>query len=73
LRNANTAIARARPGKPHVRNVLPADADLTMLVAAIKPHSVCQPAHQALKEELDLDHFEGRSWRGLTCPQSEQE
>jgi SRSO17 transposase len=24
-----------------------------------------QQAHQQLKEELGLDHFEGRSWRGL--------
>jgi SRSO17 transposase len=26
---------------------------------------VCEQAHQQLKEELGLDHFEGRSWRGL--------
>ena len=25
----------------------------------------CEQAHQQLKEELGLDHFEGRSWTGL--------
>jgi SRSO17 transposase len=36
-----------------------------MLVAAIKARWVCEQAHQQLKEELGLDHFEGRSWTGL--------
>ena len=26
---------------------------------------MCEQMHQQLKEELGLDHFEGRSWRGL--------
>jgi transposase len=26
---------------------------------------ICEQAHQQLKEELGLDHFEGRSWHGL--------
>jgi hypothetical protein len=26
---------------------------------------ICGQAHQQLKEELGLDHFEGRSWTGL--------
>lgn len=26
---------------------------------------MCEQAHQQLKEELDLDHFEGCSWIGL--------
>jgi hypothetical protein len=26
---------------------------------------VCEQAHQQMKEELGLDHFEGRSWTGL--------
>ena len=32
------------------------------LAAAIKARWICQQAHQQLKEELGLDHFEGRSW-----------
>ena len=44
---------------------LPADADLKTLAATIKARWVCEQAHQQLKEELGLDHFEGRSWRGL--------
>ncbi|CAL4869093.1 IS701 family transposase ISBj6_B [Asticcacaulis sp. MM231] len=44
---------------------LPADAPLKMLAAAIKARWICEQAHQQLKEELGLDHFEGRSWTGL--------
>jgi SRSO17 transposase len=44
---------------------LPADTDLKRLAALIKARWVCEQAHQQLKEELGLDHFEGRSWRGL--------
>lgn len=41
-----------------------ADAGYT-LAATIKARWVCEQAHQQLKEELGLDHFEGRSWIGL--------
>src|SRR3546814_1721365 len=44
---------------------LPADATLKMLAATIKARWICEQAHQQLKEELGLDHFEGRSWVGL--------
>ena len=44
---------------------LPADADLKTLAATIKARWICEQAHQQLKEELGLDHFEGRSWHGL--------
>lgn len=44
---------------------LPADIPLKQLVGAIKARWVCEQAHQQLKEELGLDHFEGRSWTGL--------
>src|SRR5271166_5771279 len=44
---------------------VPPDADLETLAATIKARWVCEQAHQQLKEELGLDHFEGRSWRGL--------
>jgi SRSO17 transposase len=35
------------------------------LVRAIKARWACEQAHQQLKDELGLDHFEGRSWLGL--------
>ncbi len=44
---------------------LPADTPLKKLAGAIKARWVCEQAHQQLKEELGLDHFEGRSWQGL--------
>jgi SRSO17 transposase len=44
---------------------LPADTPLKQLAGAIKARWVCEQAHQQLKEELGLDHFEGRSWTGL--------
>ena len=44
---------------------LPADTGLATLAAAIKARWVCEQAHQQMKEELGLDHFEGRSWAGL--------
>jgi hypothetical protein len=60
----------AGPGRPEER---PADGGayrarrhtLGALAAAIKARWVCEQAHQQLKEELGLDHFEGRSWLGL--------
>jgi SRSO17 transposase len=50
--------------KYHLANH-PADAPLEVLAALIKARWVCEQMHQQLKEELGLDHFEGRSWRGL--------
>lgn len=50
--------------KYYVSN-LPADATIRILAAAIKARWICEQAHQQLKEELGLDHFEGRSWTGL--------
>jgi SRSO17 transposase len=44
---------------------LPGDTPLKKLAGAIKARWVCEQAHQQLKEELGLDHFEGRSWQGL--------
>ena len=44
---------------------LPAATDLRTLAATIKARWICEQAHQQLKEELGLDHFEGRSWQGL--------
>jgi SRSO17 transposase len=44
---------------------LPPDAPLETLAALVKARWVCEQMHQQLKDELGLDHFEGRSWRGL--------
>jgi SRSO17 transposase len=44
---------------------LPPRTLLRALVGAIKARWVCEQAHQQLKEELGLGHFEGRSWTGL--------
>jgi SRSO17 transposase len=44
---------------------LPAKTDLRTLAATIKARWICEQGHQQLKEELGLDHFEGRSWQGL--------
>ena len=44
---------------------LPAKTGLRMLAAIIKARWICEQAHQQLKEELGLEHFEGRSWQGL--------
>ena len=44
---------------------LPDSTPLKRLAATIKARWVCEQAHQQLKEELGLDHFEGRSWTGL--------
>jgi SRSO17 transposase len=44
---------------------LPDSMPLKRLAATIKARWVCEQAHQQLKEELGLDHFEGRSWTGL--------
>jgi SRSO17 transposase len=44
---------------------LPVGMNLRQLAAAVKARWICEQAHQQLKEELGLDHFEGRSWHGL--------
>src|SRR5262249_40377918 len=44
---------------------LPAKTDLRTSATTIKARWVCEQAHQQMKEELGLDHFEGRSWQGL--------
>jgi len=56
---------RASGEKKYYLANLPAATDLRTLAATIKARWICEQAHQQLKEELGLDHFEGRSWRGL--------
>ena len=43
----------------------PAGTPRMTLVRAIKARWACEQAHQQLKDELGLDHYEGRSWLGL--------
>lgn len=50
--------------KYYVSN-LPPETSLKVLATTIKARWICEQAHQQLKEELGLDHFEGRSWKGL--------
>jgi SRSO17 transposase len=56
---------RASGEKKYYLANLPTEMDLRGLAATIKARWVCEQAHQQLKEELGLDHFEGRSWHGL--------
>jgi len=56
---------RASGEKKYYLANLPNNTDLRTLAATIKARWVCEQAHQQLKEELGLDHFEGRSWQGL--------
>lgn len=56
---------RASGEKKYYLTNLPVEADLRSLAATIKARWICEQAHQQLKEELGLDHFEGRSWHGL--------
>ena len=43
----------------------PAKTTKIEIIRDIKARWSCEQVHQQLKEELGLDHFEGRSWRGL--------
>lgn len=50
--------------KYHLTNH-PADTPLETIAGVIKARWACEQAHQQMKEELGLGHFEGRSWHGL--------
>jgi SRSO17 transposase len=56
---------RASGERKYYLSNLPPDASLETLAALIKARWICEQVHQQLKDELGLDHFEGRSWRGL--------
>jgi SRSO17 transposase len=43
----------------------PPETPRRTLVRAIKARWACEQAHQQPKDELGLDHYEGRSWLGL--------
>jgi len=50
---------RSSGEKKHYLCNLPSDTNLRTLAATIKARWICEQAHQQLKEELGLDHFEG--------------
>lgn len=56
---------RSNSERKYYLSNLPGDTPIKALAGAIKARWVCEQAHQQLKEELGLDHFEGRSWTGL--------
>jgi SRSO17 transposase len=56
---------RATGEQKYYLSNLPPQTALKTLAATIKGRWLCEQAHQQLKEELGLDHFEGRSWIGL--------
>lgn len=56
---------RATGERKYYLSNLPAGTPIKELASAIKARWICEQAHQQLKEELGLDHFEGRSWHGL--------
>ena len=53
----------AQPAKYFFSN-LPAGTSLKRLVATAKSRWWVEHSYRELKDELGLDHFEGRSWRG---------
>jgi SRSO17 transposase len=56
---------RARGERKYYLSNLPIGTPIRVLARTIKARWICEQAHQQLKEELGLDHFEGRSWYGL--------
>ena len=55
---------RSTGERKYYRSNLPADTSIKTLAGAIKARWICEQAHQQLKEELGLDHVEGRSCTG---------
>lgn len=56
---------RSSGERKHYLANLPPRTSMRALAAAIKARWVYEQAHQQLKGELGLGHFEGRSWTGL--------
>jgi SRSO17 transposase len=56
---------RASGEKKYYFSNLPADATRAELARTIKARWSCEQTHQQMKQELGLDHYEGRSWMGL--------
>ncbi len=56
--------AEVAPTKYHLSN-LPATSSLKKLVSTIHMRWRIERDYQELKDEIGIDHFEGRSWRGF--------
>src|SRR3982751_3344709 len=56
---------RASGERKYYLSNLPPRTSLRALAGAVKARWACEQAHQQLKQELGLGHFEGRSWTGL--------
>lgn len=56
---------RSRQERKYYLTNHPEGTPVEVLAAHLKARWVCEQAHQQMKEELGLDHFEGRSWMGL--------
>ena len=57
--------ARAGGERRHCLSNLPAPAEPLEVARLVTGRWACEQAHQQMKQELGLDHFEGRSWLGL--------
>jgi SRSO17 transposase len=60
---AEWPAGEADPAKFYLSN-LPAGTPLRAIVRAARGRWWVEQSYQQMKEELGLDHFEGRSWRG---------
>jgi SRSO17 transposase len=56
---------RRSTGELNYLSYLPPQTTMKQLAGAIKARWISEQGHQKIKEELELDHFEGRSWTGL--------
>ncbi len=64
-RRGRSAHVGCREETKYYLSNLPASAASRKVVPSIKARWSCEQMHQQMKEELGLDHFEGRSWHGL--------
>ena len=56
---------RARGEKKYYLCNLPPETAFEHLIQVTKQRWACELGHRELKQEVGLDHFEGRSWQGL--------
>ncbi len=58
-------MALAEIDRRYYLSNLPPQAKALALARLIKGRWACEQAHQQMKQELGLDHYEGRNWLGL--------